>query len=303
MKEKSILILGLGRMGSGIAKRLSLKGFKTYVYDRHYEKAVEISRKYKNIIPLKELQDFKIKAKGKKIIWIMLPHGDVTQTYIEKSRYILSKGDIIIDGGNSKWEDSKKNYRNLKKSGINFLDAGVSGGIWGERNGYCIMVGGDKEVFEYCEDYFKALSTNKGYLYCGDCGSGHFVKMVHNGIEYAMMQAYAEGFELIGSFDGVKAKKSEIAGMWNRGSVIRSWLLELGYLALKENEELSDIKGYVEDSGEGRWTVEYAISKSIPCETITASLFRRFRSRKENPFSERFLAALREKFGGHKVIR
>lgn len=302
MSKKNILIVGLGRMGGGMARRLALKGIQTFVYDRHYEKALEISRKNKKIKPLKEIDEF-LKVSGKKIIWIMLPHGSVTQEYIEKASSMLCEGDIIIDGGNSKWSVSQKNYTELKKRGISFIDAGVSGGLWGEKNGYSIMIGGDFKAYKDCEIYFKALSAQNGYLYCGESGSGHFVKMVHNGIEYAIMQAYAEGFELIESFNGIKARKSEIADVWNNGSVIRSWLLELTSNALKKDDNLSDIKAYVEDSGEGRWTVEYALSKAIPCETITSSLFRRFRSRKSSPFSEKLLAALREQFGGHRVYK
>lgn len=302
MSEKSLLVVGLGRMGGGIVRRLINYNVSVYVFDRTYEKAKGYEKLSKYCKAIKTIEEVR-NLKGVRVVWLMLPSGDITQSYIEKFCELLSPGDIIIDGGNSKWSISKNNYEKLREKNINFLDAGVSGGIWGEKNGYCIMVGGDFEAYKTCEEYFKVLSSENGYLYCGLGGSGHFVKMVHNGIEYAMMQAYAEGFEMIRSFEGIKAKKYEIARLFNNGSVIRSWLLELIYNALKDDDELSDIKGYVEDSGEGKWSIEYALSKSISCETIAASVFRRFRSRMENPFSERLLAVMREQFGGHKVYK
>ncbi len=299
---KSLIIIGLGRMGIGIARRLLKNGVSLYVYNKTYNKSKELEEEFENCIAIEKLDDIK-NIKGKKICWVMLPSGEITDEMIKTLSNILENGDIIIDGGNSKWTNSQKNYTYLRNKGIGFIDAGVSGGVWGEKNGYCIMTGGDLDNYKEIEEYLKVLCKEEGYLYCGETGSGHFVKMVHNAIEYAIMQAYAEGFELLRSFEGLKVKKSDIARLWNNGSVIRSWLVELIYKALKDNDELSDIKAYVEDSGEGRWAVEYAISKGVCCEAIAVSLFRRFRSRQNSPFSEKLLAAMRNQFGGHRVYK
>lgn len=299
--KKEILIVGLGRMGSGIAKRLIYGGFSPYLYNRDYQKTVEISKIGGKA--LKDIEEYKNVKAEIKVVWLMLPAGEVTDEYIRKFSDILSKGDIIIDGGNSNWKNSIKNFNFLKEKGISFLDVGVSGGIWGEKNGYCLMVGGEKTAFENVEDYLKVISANGSYLYCGESGSGHFVKMVHNAIEYAIMEAYAEGFDMILSFDAIKARKKDIADLWNKNSVIRSWLLELLAKALEEDDNLNDIIGKVSDSGEGRWAVEYAVENGIFVDVIASSLFRRFRSRLDNPFSERLLSALRYQFGGHEFLR
>ena len=299
--KKEILIVGLGRMGSGIAKRLINKGYIPYLYNRDYSKTKEFL-KY-GCKGLRNISDFSKVKSDLKIVWLMLPAGDITNSFIKRFSEILSDGDIIVDGGNSYWRDSIKNGEFLKDRGIYFLDVGVSGGIWGEKNGYCIMVGGDKKPFKMIEEYLKAISEDESYLYCGDSGSGHFVKMVHNAIEYGIMQAYAEGFELLASFDKIKTTKKSIAQLWNKNSVIRSWLLELIVNALDKDDDLSTVIGSVDDSGEGRWAVEYALNNAIPAEIVALSLFRRFRSRKNNPFSERLLAVLREQFGGHRVLR
>lgn len=296
------VVVGLGRMGSGIAYRLIKSKIKPVLFDRTYSKAVDMSKNFKVAHPVESIEDV-AEIEGKKIVWIMLPAGEITQSYINRFGEILSKGDIIVDGGNSKWTDSVRNYYSLKEKGIYFLDAGVSGGLWGKENGYCVMVGGDLKAFKAVEKYLKVIAQKNGYLYCGQTGSGHFTKMIHNGIEYAIMQAYAEGFELIKSFDSLRVSPDKIAKLWNHGSIIRSWLLELIEEALGEDPELESIKGYVEDSGEGRWSVEYAVNSAVPAETIALSLFRRFRSRKNDPYSEKLLAAMRNKFGGHKVVK
>ncbi|MBP7795588.1 MAG: NADP-dependent phosphogluconate dehydrogenase [Elusimicrobiales bacterium] len=296
---ENILVVGAGRMGGGISRRLMKAGFRPYIFDIDYSKAKEVAGKKGRA--LKNFSDFK--TEGRRVVWLMLPSGKVTEDYVNKSIEILSKGDVLIDGGNSKWSDSIKRADMVSKKGIYFVDAGVSGGLYGERDGYCVMVGGDKKGFSLIEKYLKAIAQKDAYLYCGDSGSGHFVKMIHNGIEYAIMQAYAEGFELIKSFDGLKTPTYKIAGLFNRGSIIRSWLLELVYDILKEDDNLNNIKAYIDDSGEGRWSIEYALLKAIPAETITDAAFRRFRSRMSEPFSEKLIAALRNKFGGHKVVK
>ena len=216
---------------------------------------------------------------------------------------LLSTGDIIVEGGNSYYKDDIRRAKELEPTGIHYLDAGVSGGIWGLKVGYCTMIGGNRGVFETLEPIFKSLAPPDGYLYCGETGAGHFVKMVHNGIEYAMMQAYGEGFEILErSRYAPTFNYAEISHLWNQGSVIRSWLLELAESAFRKEEKLSDIHGFVQDSGEGRWTVLQAIETAVPAEVITLSLMRRFRSRQQDPFAERVLAALRREFGGHAVV-
>lgn len=299
--KKEIMIAGLGRMGSGIAERLINSRIKPYLFNRDYSVTQSIARL--GGIALKNFEDFADVLCDVKIIWLMLPSGSVTNEYVEKSMKVLKKGDILIDGSNSNWKVSVENYKKLKSYGIYYLDAGVSGGIWGREKGYCIMVGGDKYAFDICDEYFNSLSSDKSYLYCGKSGSGHFIKMVHNAVEYALMQSYAEGFEMIKSFDGLSVSKKDIAMLWNKNSVIRSWLLEMIILSLEKDDNLSDIKSYIEDSGEGRWALEYALEKSIPVDLIASSLFKRFRSRMKEPFYEKLIAAMREKFGGHKVYR
>jgi 6-phosphogluconate dehydrogenase len=213
---------------------------------------------------------------------------------------LLNKDDIIIDGGNSYWRDSVKRAEYIHSHNINFVDCGTSGGIWGLENGYCLMYGGKKNVCDYLEPIFKSLAQENGYLYCGSNGAGHFVKMVHNGIEYGMMQAYAEGFEIMEK-SPFNLNLTEVSKVWQYGSVVKSWLLELATLALKEDPKLERIKGYVQDSGEGRWTVQTAIDFDVPAHVITTSLFTRFESRQEDSFAMKLLAALRNQFGGHAV--
>lgn len=248
------------------------------------------------------LKDFVSKLKGPRVVWLMLPTGQPLEDHIEKLSKILSKGDIIIDGGNSYYKDDIRHYEQLKSIGINYLDAGVSGGIWGLKIGYCTMVGGDKNIFEYIEPLLKDLSPKDGYLYCGKAGAGHFVKMVHNGIEYGMMQAYGEGFEILQASE-YKPNLDKVSHLWNQGSVIRSWLLELAAEAFKEDKQLTDVSGYVQDSGEGRWTVQQAVESGVAAPVITLALYQRFLSRQKDAFSNKVLSALRNKFGGHAIVK
>jgi len=232
----------------------------------------------------------------------MVPAGEATESTIQALAGVLERGDTVIDGGNTKWTDDVRRGRELASRGLHYVDAGTSGGVWGLQNGYCLMVGGDKSAVDRLAPIFTTLAPPNGWLHVGGVGAGHYVKMVHNGIEYAMMQGYAEGFELMSASEyGLDLPK--IAELWNQGSVVRSWLLELTAAALADDPRLEGLKGYVEDSGEGRWTVEDAIEKAVPLPTITASLFARFRSRRDNSFADRLLAALRNQFGGHAVRR
>jgi 6-phosphogluconate dehydrogenase len=248
------------------------------------------------------LQELVEKLHSPRVIWLMLPAGKPVDDHIKLLQDLLSAGDIIVEGGNSNFKDDIDRAALLNEKGIHYLDAGVSGGIWGLKVGYCTMVGGELEQFQYLEPIWKALAPPDGYLYCGGHGAGHFVKMIHNGIEYGMMQAYAEGFALLEKSPYENQMDfQKISHLWNQGSVIRSWLLELLEDAFAKDSRLDDITGYVEDSGEGRWTVEQAIESSVPAPVITMSLFQRFQSRRENGFDNRVLAALRREFGGHAV--
>lgn len=290
--------IGLGKMGAFMVERLLNDGHEVIVYNRSPEKTKEIEKKGAiGTYSVKELID---KLNKPKLIWMMIPSGETVQLMIDSLVPLLSKGDIIIDGGNSYYKDSVRRSSELKELGINYLDVGTSGGIWGLKIGYCVMIGGEKKIFEHCEPVFKSLAPADGYKYIGSSGSGHYVKMVHNGIEYGMMQAYAEGFELMHTSDyGIDLEG--VAKLWGNGSVVRSWLLELLSDALNDDRDLKDIKDYVEDSGEGRWTVLDGIEKSIPLPVITESLYMRFRSRQAESFGGKILAALRNEFGGHNI--
>lgn len=297
-----LAIMGLGKMGMNMAKRLLQNGIEVVAYNRSPEKTKEIAKE--GAIGAFSLEEVVEKLDPPRIVWLMLPAGNVVDEYIERLSSLLSDKDIIIDGGNSYYKDSTRRHDFLNAKGINFIDAGVSGGIWGLKVGYCTMVGGDKKVFKTLTPIFKALAPEKGFMYCGGPGAGHYVKMVHNGIEYALMQSYAEGFEILkASPYNEDMNFSELAHLWNQGSVIRSWLLELLEDAFQEDDDLLSIKGYVEDSGEGRWTVQEAIDLDVPAEVIMSSLFRRFRSRQEESYGDKVLAALRNQFGGHKVFK
>lgn len=295
-------VVGLGRMGSGIARRLLNKGHRIWVYNRTPQKTDNlVSQGAEGAYSLEELIEM---MPSPRLFWLMLPAGEVTDRHIDEISTLAAEGDIIIDGANSFYKDDILRERMLSERGLGYLDVGVSGGVWGEKEGYCLMVGGRKELYERVETVFRDLAPEGGYLYCGPAGAGHFVKMVHNAIEYALMEAYAEGFELLWrSPYGRTVRFADVAALWQHGSVIRSWLLELLERAFRKEDDLSSIKGFVEDSGEGRWSIKEAIDMEVPFEGIAHSLFRRFRSRQEESFAEKILAALRAEFGGHRVFK
>lgn len=294
-------MIGLGRMGMNMAKRLLKGGQQVVAYNRSPEKTNQLVED--GAIGAYSLYEVAENLSTPRIVWVMLPAGQAVDDHIHQLKDLLSPGDIVIDGGNTYYKDDIRRAKLLDGKGIRFMDVGVSGGIWGLKIGYCLMIGGDKETFKQLEPIFKTLAPEEGYLYCGATGAGHFVKMVHNGIEYGMMQAYGEGFEILEASDYSESfNYAEIAHLWNQGSVVRSWLLELAEEAFRKNAKLTDIKGYVEDSGEGRWTIQQALDSGVPANVITLSLLRRFRSRQEDPFTDRVIAALRREFGGHAVV-
>ena len=291
-------MVGLGRMGGNMAKRLLGGGHRIVAFEPSPEAvagAVEAGA-----TGAKSLADLVSKLTAPRTVWLMVPAGRITDTTIETLSHILENGDAVIDGGNSRYTDSRHHGRLLAERGIDFLDCGTSGGIWGLQEGYCLMIGGDEATFARYAPLFACLAPANGFLYTGPVGSGHYVKMIHNGIEYGMLEAYAEGFELLAGHE-FQLDLPAIADLWQHGSVIRSWLLELAAAALKKDPKLERIRGYVEDSGEGRWTVEEAIRLGVPVPALAFSLFERFRSRQEDAWSDRFIAALRNQFGGHAV--
>lgn len=293
-------MIGLGRMGMNMARRLIQGGHEVVVWNRTQEKVKQMEGE--GAIGAATIEDLAAKLDAPRIVWIMLPAGKLVDEQIKKLKGLLEKGDIIIEGGNSYYEDDIRRYSDLKTAGINYIDAGVSGGVWGLKIGYCTMIGGDKPVFDYIGPIIKTLAPDEGYLYCGGPGAGHFVKMVHNGIEYAMMEAYGEGFEMLkASPYGDNLDFSKVSHLWNQGSVIRSWLLELLKDAFHSDPGLDKIEGYVDDSGEARWTVKKAVDLGVALPVISLSLFKRFQSRDKNLFADRVLAALRNEFGGHTV--
>lgn len=294
-------MVGLGRMGMNMVRRLLKGNHQVVAFNRSPEKTEEIIQEGADgAFTLEELVG---QLSPPRVVWLMLPAGKVVDDHIDQLSGLLAAGDIIVEGGNSFYKDDIRRSQSLSAKGIQYVDAGVSGGIWGLSVGYCTMVGGDKQAFVYLEPVFKTLAPENGYLYCGKTGAGHFVKMIHNGIEYAMMQAYGEGFELLEASPYAQGfNYADIAGLWNQGSVIRSWLLELLQNAFTHDEKLSDIAGHVADSGEGRWTVQQAIESDVPAEVIALSLFRRFRSRQSDTFTDKVLAALRKEFGGHATV-
>lgn len=296
-----LAMIGLGRMGMNMARRLLAGNHEVIAYNRTAEKTNQLVKE--DAVGAYSLQEVAEKLSPPRIAWLMLPAGQLVDDHVNQLKALFSSGDIIIDGGNTYYKDDIRRSKILEEKGIQFIDAGVSGGIWGLKVGYCLMIGGDKDTFHYLEPVFETLAPEDGYLHCGAIGSGHFVKMVHNGIEYGMMQAYGEGFEILEASEyGDYFNYAEIAHLWNQGSVVRSWLLELAEDAFKKDAKLSDIQGYVEDSGEGRWTVQQAMETGVPAEVITLSLLRRFRSRQNNTFTDRVLAALRREFGGHAIV-
>lgn len=295
-----VAMIGLGRMGMNMALRFLEKGHEVVAYNRTAKKTEELAGE--GAVAAYSLEEIPGLLDKPRAVWIMLPAGPSVDDHLAKLLNLLDPGDMIIDGGNSFYKDDLRRAAMAQEAGLSYVDAGVSGGIWGLREGYCLMVGGPREAYDHLEPLFKDLAPAEGYLYCGANGAGHFVKMIHNGIEYAMMQAYAEGFELLDASPyGKNLAYDALSHVWNRGSVIRSWLLELAERAFEADPQLSDIQGYVDDSGEGRWTVQHAVETAVSSPVITLSLFERFRSRKENTFSDRVLAALRREFGGHAV--
>ncbi len=294
-------MIGLGRMGGNMAQRLLAGGHRVVAYDPIRQAVEAIVRQ--GATGATSLADLAGKLSSPRAVWLMVPSGEPTESTINTIAAELSPGDIIIDGGNSNYKDSMRRATALSEKGLLFLDAGTSGGIWGLKEGYCLMVGGDSEAFHRVETIFQTLapSPRQGYGRVGPSGAGHFVKMVHNGIEYGLMEAYAEGFELMQAKREFDLNLPRIAELWRYGSVVRSWLLDLATVALKEDPKLESIEAYVEDSGEGRWIVQDAVDLAVPLPVITQSLQARFRSRQEQPFGGKLLAALRKQFGGHPV--
>lgn len=291
-------MVGLGRMGGNMTRRLLRQGHDVvgYAQDAESIRAVESE----GASGAGSLEDLVAKLDAPRSVWLMIPAGDPTEETIAHLRDLLDAGDVVVDGGNSKYTDSMRRAQELSSQGISLVDAGTSGGIWGLEYGYCLMIGAERAAYERLEPIFSALAPTDGYAHVGPPGAGHFTKMVHNGIEYALMEAYAEGFEILraGEFD---LDLAQVAEVWRHGSVVRSWLLDLVGTALARDPELKEVSGWVEDSGEGRWTVQHAIDNAVPAPAITLSLFRRFASRQGESFSNKLLAALRKEFGGHEV--
>jgi 6-phosphogluconate dehydrogenase len=294
-----LAIYGLGRMGANMVVRL-VQGGHTVVASNRSPGPVQEAAAV-GAIPAFSLEEMVQKlTSSPKIVWLMVPAGAVTDQTIQHVLTLLRPGDIIIDGGNSNWHDSVRHGQEVTAKGMHFLDVGTSGGIWGLKEGYSLMIGGERSVFEHCEPIFKTLAPPDGYGYMGGSGAGHFVKMVHNGVEYGMLQAYGEGFEILEKSQ-FNLDLRNVTRVWQHGSVVRSWLLDLAALAFAEDPSLANIRGYVEDSGEGRWTVQAAIDEDVPAPVITLSLLMRFASRQDESFSAKVIAALRNQFGGHAV--
>ena len=283
-------MVGLGRMGEGMTRRLRAMGHEVVGYDRNPD-----------IRDVDSLAEMVRQLPSPRVVWLMVPSGDITQSTMEDVAKALSPGDVVIDGGNSYVKDTVRRGKELATKGIRFLDVGTSGGIWGFENGFCLMAGGERAVFDYVEPVLKSLAPPDGYAFVGASGAGHFSKMVHNGIEYGMMQAYAEGFDLLQSATEYDYDLGQLASLWQHSSVVRSWLLELAANAFAKDPKLDRIQPYVDDSGEGRWTVLEAVERGVNVSVLAQALFTRFSSREENAFSLRMLAALRNEFGGHAV--
>ena len=316
-------LVGLGRMGANMVRRLQKAGHKCAVFDLNAANVQKLVSE--GAQGASSLEDLVHKLAKPRAIWVMVPAGNPTETTVQTLAAAMEAGDTIIDGGNSFYKDDIRRAAQFKKKGVNYIDAGTSGGVWGVERGYCLMIGAEEKAFQHLEPIFKTLApgigniertpgreklggtAEQGYLRTGPPGSGHFVKMVHNGIEYGVMQAYAEGFDILVHKDSkdlpederFKLNVADIAELWRRGSVIGSWLLDLTAMALAENPDLSNYTGFVEDSGEGRWTINAAIEQAVPVEVLASALFTRFRSRREHTFAEKVLSAMRNKFGGH----
>jgi 6-phosphogluconate dehydrogenase len=316
-------MVGLGRMGANIVRRLMRNGHQCVVYNRTPDKVQELARE--GATPAKSLDDLVSKLAKPRAVWVMVPAGAATETAVMQIAASMDAGDILIDGGNSYFKDDVRRARGLAAKGVRYLDVGTSGGVWGLERGYCMMIGGDRDAVAHLDPIFAALApgegniprtpgrdgrdprAERGYLHCGPSGSGHFVKMIHNGIEYGLMQAYAEGFSILGAASAKARPEGErydldladIAEVWRRGSVISSWLLDLTAGAFVGDPHLDGFKGYVEDSGEGRWTVMTAVEQAVPATVLSAALYARFRSREDVSFADRVLSAMRKGFGGH----
>ncbi|WP_298871511.1 phosphogluconate dehydrogenase (NAD(+)-dependent, decarboxylating) [uncultured Bradyrhizobium sp.] len=317
-------MIGLGRMGGNIVRRLMRHGHSTVVYDKDAKAVAGLAAD--GAVGSATLEEFISKLERPRTAWVMLPAGRITEATIETIAGVMQDGDVIIDGGNTFWQDDVRRGKALKTRGIHYVDVGTSGGVWGLDRGYCMMIGGEKQVVDRLDPIFAALAPGagdiprtegregrdarieQGYIHAGPVGAGHFVKMIHNGIEYGLMQAYAEGFDILknANIDALPADHrynfdlADIAEVWRRGSVIPSWLLDLTSTALADSPQLAEYSGFVEDSGEGRWTVNAAIDEAVPAEVLTAALYTRFRSRREHTFAEKILSAMRAGFGGHK---
>jgi len=291
-------MVGLGRMGANMTTRLLRGGHEVVVYDVDAEAVRKAADG--GAVGVASLNDLVARLDAPRGVWVMVPSGPVTEQTVEQLGDLLAAGDCVIDGGNSRWTDSMRRAQQLAKGGVSLVDTGTSGGVWGLTEGYCLMVGGDQQVVDWLAAIFDTLAPPDGWAHVGPIGSGHYTKMVHNGVEYALMQGYAEGFELLraSEFD---LDLHQIAEVWRHGSVVRSWLLDLAASALEKDPGLDSISGYVEDSGEGRWTVEAAIDAAVAAPTIALALFARFSSRRDDAFANRMLAALRNEFGGHAV--
>jgi 6-phosphogluconate dehydrogenase len=293
-------MVGLGRMGGNMTKRLIERGHEVVAYDRNAESVA--AAEADGAIGATDLADLVGKLEPPRAVWVMVPSGDPTRATVDELSGLLASGDTIVDGGNSRYTDAVTRSAVLTSRGIGYVDAGVSGGVWGLKVGYCLMVGGDPAHVTRLEPVFTALAPEDGYAHVGPSGAGHFTKMVHNGIEYGLLQAYAEGFALLEAAEELNLDLHQIASLWNHGSVVRSWLLELAELALSAPEEFRNIRGWVEDSGEGRWTVQESIDRAVATPAITASLFARFASRDDERMAARIVAALRNQFGGHRFL-
>jgi 6-phosphogluconate dehydrogenase len=291
--------IGLGRMGGNMVRRLLKDGHQIVVYNRSPEKTQEIATE--GAEPSFSIEELVGKLEKPRTVWIMVPAGDATESQIRELMEHLEAGDTIVDGGNTNFHDDVRRHAELAKDGVRYIDAGVSGGIWGLANGFCLMVGGEAEAVTPLEPIFRSLAPEDGYLHAGAPGAGHYVKMIHNGIEYGMMQAYAEGFEIMHASE-YEIDLAKVADLWMHGSVVRSWLLELlGRAYAGQGQDLEHLKGWVADSGEGRWTVQEAMDHDVPAPIITLSLLERFRSRQDVSFTAKVVAALRREFGGHAV--
>ena len=292
-------MIGLGRMGGNMVERLLRRGHQIVAYDR----TPSVTERYVKLgaTASSEIADLCKQLSAPRTIWIMVPAGAPVDETIGKLVPHLSRGDVIIDGGNSNFHDTIRRGKELAAKGIDFVDSGTSGGIWGLENGYCLMVGGAPRAVKQCEPVFKDLAPPDGYAHVGPSGAGHYVKMIHNGIEYGMLQAYAEGYEILHASKEFQLDLHQIAEVWQHGSVVRSWMNELAVRAFEKDRDLEQLKGWVADSGEGRWTVQEAIDLDVPAPVITMSLLMRFRSRQPDTFSGKVIAALRNEFGGHAV--